>query len=229
MKYLGLSRGGYLQFELPISDGQMVSLVIDASRTDFYKPPSESLNTRGWVCQERLLCPRVLIFPSTGGLIWQCDSTELFVERVHYDDPTSTPCRNRLTTKPKKYYSRIACQIANSQSHQNNSWLSFVNDYSNRSLSYLLDKLPAIAAIAEYYLDNYAQQLGAYGAGLWENFLPQSLHWEVQPGDLKNAPMAERAPSWSWVAVDSAFYQTWTSRREWPLLQLSHGGIDLRY
>jgi hypothetical protein len=206
MKHLGLVRNCYFEIELLFPGDQMVSLVLDASGNDFYRPLIEPLNRRGWVFQERLLCPRVLIFPSMGGLVWQCDSTERFQGRVNYDNTTGTMCRDRPLREPKPYRSRLAREITTSQSPINNSWLKMVHEYSIRDLTAPEDKLPAIAGLAQYYFDKHGQQLGSYYAGLWKNFLPRSLHWEVISGGLRKVPVPQRAPSWSWAAVDGAFY-----------------------
>lgn len=47
-------------------------LLYELSGTDWYSPGAEPAASRGWVLQEELLGKRILIFPSTGGMIFRC-------------------------------------------------------------------------------------------------------------------------------------------------------------
>jgi len=79
-------------------------------------------------------------------------------------------------------------------------------DYGSRSLTNPNDKLVAIAAIAEYLFENYGHLLGQYCAGHWRNFLMHGLGSSISPGSIKPAPQPPRGPSWSFAAVEGAWY-----------------------
>jgi hypothetical protein len=98
------------------------------------------------------------------------------------------------------------------------AWQRTVDDYTRRELSDPRDRLPAIAALAREYAARYGGEdgLGRYGAGLWSKFIPEGLCWKVPWGRTRiQASMeAERAPSWSWAAVEGAKYGSWAEEEE---------------
>ena len=79
-------------------------------------------------------------------------------------------------------------------------WRYIIREYSRRRMSFEADKLPAIAALAQDYAENNNTD---YLAGLWKNTLALDLLWIVESSSLTaKRPMAYRAPSWSWAAVN---------------------------
>lgn len=80
-------------------------------------------------------------------------------------------------------------------------WNEILDEYSQRFLSFGVDKLPAISGIAAAF----ARQLQSeYIFGLWKNHLPYGLlwrhgHWYESP---KFPRPQLRAPSWSWASVN---------------------------
>ncbi len=80
-------------------------------------------------------------------------------------------------------------------------WNWIVRRYTERSLTYGSDKLPALSGIANFFgpkLD------GQYLAGIWQNEdFSRQLAWyvDLKPSDLQLRP-DYRAPTWSWASVD---------------------------
>jgi hypothetical protein len=151
---------------------------------------SEPLHRRAWTLQERLLSPRLLVFPSRGGLIWQCEKLETFEGKMY--SLVGDTCRYRLPSLAVKR-GRDVMDV----------WYTMVFDYSQRKLTNSDDKLIAISALAQVYFSRWARELGAYIAGHWSSFLRESLLWIVTFHGPSKSKL-EVAPSWSWASADSA-------------------------
>jgi hypothetical protein len=186
---------------------------------------------RGWVFQERLMAPRMLVF-GNDRIYWQCYERMVNEYLPHgipgsgdiYDEYPRTPFtlpKLVLRLKPPstltdEEFSYLHCE-----------WYSLVDYYSITQLTYpAKDKLAALAAVAGRFGRIFP---GKYCAGLFEIDLPLGLLWE-QPSYHSTADahwkIIERslvitfdrdrgaecgAPTWSWASVDgrTAF---WTSR-----------------
>ena len=149
---------------------------------------------------------RTVILPSGFDLpfnwrhdLW-CDTIEKFSGKVLYY-PLGLQGRSRLLQYSGQ---KVGTKRSNMTAEEiNMSWLTIVDEYSKQNLTDPNDKFIAISALASYSQDRYAEHLGMYCAGLWYNFLPQSLHLFVpNPNVLRLAPAIKRAPSWSWAAVE---------------------------
>ncbi|KAL9108157.1 MAG: hypothetical protein Q9227_007011 [Pyrenula ochraceoflavens] len=200
---LGITRYKHMQVKIPDRNDSCRSFVLEAS-PHWYRPLDEPIHSRGWVFQERLLCPRVLIFPSTGGMIWQCEMSEISSGKILYGD-SNEQNRHRLSRNAYRL-SGGAPEKRTTPSEIHESWLALINDYTQRDLTYPNDKLVAVAALASFYADRYGNILGKYCAGVWYNFLYRSLHWQYcgqYNGNPKSKPKQKRAPSWSWAAADN--------------------------
>jgi hypothetical protein len=76
--------------------------------------------------------------------------------------------------------------------------------YSARRLSYLEDKLTALAGVAEAFQQ---QTLVEYLAGLWSgDMLPRLLLWQASRTDDYTPCPIYTAPSWSWASLNSPVY-----------------------
>lgn len=165
-----------------------------------YEPWNEPLNRRAWVLQERLLGRQALIFPSTGGLVWQCQAGEKVDGRV-YVSKSANEGRERLM--------RPTLSTPPQLTEINASWRAIVVNYSGRDMTDPGDKLIAIGAIAEHYYQYYGSKLGAYCAGLWYNSLVTDLCWYVEDS-LRKRPELDRAPTWSWASVEGQLSLSYT-------------------
>lgn len=198
LERLGIERSRTLTipFSTPDKRSDTVMLEIDP------RAP-EPLNLRGWVLQEQLLCHRILIFPGSGGIVWQCDELETSEGKVYssHMDIQRSLGRARLPLTPNALSESKAPQLNTNEIME--AWKDVVNDYAQRNLTNPNDKLVAIAALAEEFAQRYDKQLGAYLAGHWGTTLLGSLFWIVL---YYRATPKFRAPSWSWAAIDNAVW-----------------------
>ncbi|ERF74253.1 hypothetical protein EPUS_08474 [Endocarpon pusillum Z07020] len=167
------------------------SILLQSDPT-MYEPRNEPLNHRAWVLQERLLGRRLLIFPSSGGLVWRCELYEQTDGRV-YMSKAATEGRERVMRQTSQ-------SLQPQEIHY--SWRAIIDFYSGCDMTDPADKLVAIGAVADHYFELYGTQLGTYCAGLWFNFLVRDLDWYLHPDSLSARPRIYRAPTWSWAAVD---------------------------
>lgn len=141
------------------------------------------LSERAWTFQEHALSARMIHF-TDAEIIWECHSEMLSED--------GNPIRNNSHGLIQQLQRKVV-------QDPENCWRLFVRAYSERSLTFLDDKLPAIAGIAA----NFQQQTGfRYVAGLWRETLIVDLVW-VSWGweELGKPPSTVQAPSWSWASI----------------------------
>ncbi|CZR51110.1 uncharacterized protein PAC_00985 [Phialocephala subalpina] len=190
------NKGDSRVIEVPFygPDDKEGTIILDSSPKK-YQAADEPLNQRAWTYQERLLCARVLVFPSTGGFYLQCNKEEHHDDSIDFGRPLG---RSRMFSLSSAW-NTLGFDIKD----VHNSWLINIRDYSRRSLTVADDKAVAIAGVAEAYHHRFRVHLGNYLAGHWSKYLLESLHWRVVANELKPAPKTARGPSWSWLSVDS--------------------------
>jgi hypothetical protein len=162
---------------------------------------------RAWVYQERMLSPRFLHFGSHE-LVWECLTT------------SCCPCGDNYQTgkgmswQPKVLYTKSL--RSSTAKNLDLGWRTILMEYSRLSLSFQSDRLPALSGLAKQW---QTAKKCDYLAGLWKSSLVGDLQWQVETEHRKPKPQGWRAPSWSWVSVDSEV-------RFWrpPLLQLDDVG-----
>ncbi|KAH0420923.1 heterokaryon incompatibility protein [Colletotrichum camelliae] len=155
-----------------------------------------SINTRGWVFQERTLSPRVLYF-GEWQIVWECCSrqaTEGFDSFDHHEAYANVRTFHLMEPDTAGY--RL-------------SWWNFVDKYSTCALTFPQDRLLAMSAIAKRIRSFTGDE---YVAGLWRSTLAQDLMWRTvreskAPETFALSAMREEeaartvyvAPSWSWA------------------------------
>lgn len=159
---------------------------------------SYPLFMRAWTYQERLVSPRLLLFTKYQ-LFYEC-----YAERRLHDSQEMARSR---TLKSAYKLLLTGKQLRN----QTASWQELVTSFNALRLSFVTDKLPAFAAVAQQYLShqilaNSPEQ--EYLCGLRKSHLHHDLLW-TREGPLK--PHGEQAaysrsssylaPSWSWASV----------------------------
>ncbi|KAM7208241.1 Heterokaryon incompatibility protein (HET) domain containing protein [Naviculisporaceae sp. PSN 640] len=168
------------------------------------------LSSRGWTFQETLVSTSTLLV-TRKGLSWSCCSgmchqtdwalrqhnttlKSLWSDSITRGyDPSATPRPDQLTDNTM---GRTEDKVPHWE-----LWHRWVPWYSDRALTKLSDKLPAVAGLATHL----AGSLGwTYAAGLWEEHIHFGLTWSaVRPEKLtRNSTSAARAPSWSWASVN---------------------------
>jgi Heterokaryon incompatibility protein (HET) len=174
--------------------------------------------TRGWVLQERLLSPRLLVFGSEE-LSWKCsgcNKCECGLDQVymdHYNGMTTwrDPQVGRLNPINRKNMNLI---IGNdpSESQLRMAWRLILESYSQLKLTYRKDTLAALAGLAR----SFDKQLGGrkYFTGFWyeERDASPPLHqtetmldllWRLeysQDSRRDNRPDSPISQSWSWAS-----------------------------
>ncbi|KAF3769549.1 HET-domain-containing protein, partial [Cryphonectria parasitica EP155] len=156
-----------------------------------------SLLRRGWAYQERLVAPRVLFFTKTQ-LIFDCFSC-CTSEGKSFESPLS-----REDPNLKEQYGAL---LNGSSEHLTQTWQDIVQSYSGLQLTKPLDKLPAIAAIAQQVFSRQKCNDDSdteYLCGLRKSHLHVDLLWEPEPFERTISRDREEAkyiaPSWSWAS-----------------------------
>ncbi|PVH68516.1 HET-domain-containing protein [Cadophora sp. DSE1049] len=163
---------------------------------------------RAWVLQERLLSKR-LVFFENDELVWEC-RTKRTCECEGLDNYQNESWGSERPLS-------ISHKFMQSSREEIYAWWKYyvLEEYSQLSITFGMDKLPALSGIAT----KVAQQTGdTYLAGLWKEDLCLGLLWSVEearsnpPGRkfdwehdyTKSAQVAAeyRAPSWSWASID---------------------------
>ncbi|KAE9966282.1 hypothetical protein BLS_007115 [Venturia inaequalis] len=192
------------------SDGKKSKLYLwDPSRGARRPTPPEidgsPLAERGWVCQERILSPRILHYTKSQ-LFWECREVLLAEDGLR---PWS------LWTGQAETIPGLARNLYGTTSDSSslirllNVWYTNVvsQSYSKRKLTRPEDKLTAISGIARAFFRHFRCK---YIAGLWEFDMAFGLSWRKR-GPVVH-PAVFRAPSFSWANLDAVIAGV-----EWPI------------
>jgi hypothetical protein len=167
---------------------------------------------RGWVTQERWICPRMLHF-GTAQLFWECltmAGSEATPERrppyltshvksINFKFDDGTVPWGEQPSEISKSGHNVALVWE--------QWDKIVWQYSGAKLTFEEDKLVAISGIARIFQERLNDE---YIAGLWWSDLVFQLGWrtvgrEVAAGHYYiSPPQASQyiAPSWSWASFN---------------------------
>lgn len=157
------------------------------------------LFSRAWVYQERLIPPRTL-YLSRHEMLWECRegrSCECGGAGVERDDFT------------KLGFHDITSHYSHDRHFLGCMWRIIVIQYSGLQLTYVSDKLAALAGIAAEIHRGSGQE---YVAGLWRDTLLLDMCWFVNQPERRNEDAQptfgqsspHRAPSWSWASIGGA-------------------------
>ncbi|KAI6438718.1 hypothetical protein MCOR22_008587 [Pyricularia oryzae] len=192
-----------------------VRLIDDVERSRARQSLSP-LDQRGWCLQEKCLPPRTLAYTELG-LTWVClDNTECEWEHTGRDTFYSDEKAVVREFLPQTPEGKVQTDLLSHQGTRYDpygaamSWVSLVEAYRSRMLTYPSDKLPAISGLAQVIAQGLpGSGMGAYLAGLWRCSLLNGMSWSVRKlGDGRpvqprcSRPHAYRAPSWSWASID---------------------------
>ena len=195
-------------------------------------------NSRGWTFQERFLSKRILHF-GKDQIYFECHSSyktegNYPVPFVPMDDwgrieeaatSPETPAHPKAhtmnaTTSEEAIVDGNSAEAANqiasasSRNRQYEIWYRLVAAYSDRKLTYAIDKLPAISGLAQELEMSISDPDEKYLAGFWLGDLAQGLLWMSSATwneDMQNTQRSRpyRAPSWSWASMDGQI--TWST------------------
>jgi hypothetical protein len=158
------------------------------------------LDQRGWTLQERLFSNRVLFF-SKNQVFWECNAGYR-LESLHFACTNSSSWKGTIGGLSRGIGKMDLKVIEKPKAYK--WWYKILDSYCSRSLTFPLDKLPAISGIAAM-LQKITSDV--YLAGLWQNDISSGLAWRCWSGDrdLERLPVIDlpyRAPSWSWARFD---------------------------
>lgn len=172
-------------------DDEGVVYILDAQRSpelDHSRGNIGMLGERAWAFQENVLSKRVAHF-TEAGVIWECNESVLFEDGW-----------------PLKTFHGVKSHMRTPGSFTDR-WGEIVNSYSERKLTFVRDKLPALSGIAAamHHRSRTAAPEGyRYVAGLWEETLPRDLLWRSNwKRDPSRTPGLVEGPSWTWASVDA--------------------------
>ena len=195
-------------------------------------------NSRGWTFQERFLSKRILHF-GKDQIYFECHSSYKTesndpVPMVPMGDwghieeaatPPETPAyleahtMNATTGEEAVVGGNLAkaanhISSASSRGRLYERWYRLVAAYSDRKLTYAIDKLPAISGLAQDLEISISDPDEKYLAGLWLGDLAQGLLWissATWNEDMQSIQRSRpyRAPSWSWASMDGQI--TWAT------------------
>ncbi|KAH6876718.1 heterokaryon incompatibility protein-domain-containing protein [Thelonectria olida] len=183
----------------------------------FNRLEAESLYSRAWVFQERLLARRNVSFTGSQ-LFYEC-SEELSCEAVEISHPSlnrlcvaeALRCRpfdsfdsvaSEDFRRPQLFSIESLDQLTRTQCL--NVWGKIVQSYSGLNLTVPSDKLAALSGLARRF---HARLQTPYYAGLWGANLQADLCWQRSPDGSDDSGPARRvdgyrAPTWSWACLD---------------------------
>ncbi|KAK0666943.1 heterokaryon incompatibility protein-domain-containing protein [Cercophora samala] len=148
----------------------------------------QPLETRAWTYQEEKLARRILYY-TQDELQWRCGTCNA----CECSPPSSTI---------------LASDLSSTQDEKNEVWCRMVLAYTQRELTYISDRLPALSGIATGW---ELSEKDTFCAGLWRRGLPQQLLWMRSHEFDTSIPVScsKRhpefyAPTWSWASITGA-------------------------
>jgi hypothetical protein len=165
-----------LQFQFPFSDHHAMWF--------------SHLATSAWAFQEKILSPRTIHFCKTG-IVWECAGgrfNDALPEGLLYrsPDPRHNDGLVRRYRLNESFY---------------DWWGDAVPRYAAAKITRPRDRLPAIAGVARQLHERFQMD---YFAGMWcDESIETQLCWLVLDERVLHPRPSYRAPSWSWVSIDS--------------------------
>lgn len=159
--------------------------------------PDKMLVTRGWTLQEAVLAPRVLHFTSKQ-LIWECPwrgyaAEDIFSVTLRYIRPTYTEMKGHLRLKGTHAGDLDTVNLRNDRLEVLKAWYIELIElhYAARHLTFLDDKLPAIAGLAAWTAPALSCE---YISGMWRTELEWALTWQTHDAQVVATTTGGRVP-----------------------------------
>jgi hypothetical protein len=168
----------------------------------FYDPSTDHLSTRAWAYQERLMSSRVLSYRADE-VVWEC--RQACWHECGRSDNLRGYAANFQAADRGAFINALIGPLHHTFVNQFDYWHWIViPEYTRRFLTYELDRLPALAALAEVFRSRTTQK---YLAGLWDLSLLPGMTWRCVsfangPTSMGRAPKRYRAPTWTWASVE---------------------------
>jgi hypothetical protein len=192
----------HLIFELPYqtTKGELGSvMLINPHPTGDDSLSSEPLDSRAWAFQEQLLSPRLLDYRSCQ-LRWKCRLAGTN-RGSQYVDGWKGGSNNQSYLNSRNWLFNHLDPVYTKHEEHLKEWSGLVESYSNRSLTFLSDKLSALSAAADVFGSILSDD---YVVGMWKNALRFNLCWKRATVSIPSIarPRAYQAPSWSWASIN---------------------------
>ncbi|KAL5318152.1 hypothetical protein ACEPPN_013211 [Leptodophora sp. 'Broadleaf-Isolate-01'] len=161
-----------------------------------------TISARGWVLQESVLSPRTLHY-SKQQMLWECEHLTFAEACILPISFNQTYQGQLLATLDSNKMMRPASLFRNGSPQERRAaiyfaWLSVVQNYTRRSLTFQSDIFAALGGVASEF---QAELRDRYLAGLFEGDLLTSLLWQsASPASAKRRTTPS-APSWTWAAI----------------------------
>lgn len=147
----------------------------------------ETLNSRGWTLQERLLSPRTIHY-SADQMYWECER-DFLGEDGSVFDPSVFSLNAVLERQAlhqsehgfesQSFVSQIegfSTRMKSPEGRWRGGWIGHIQAYSARHLTHAGDKLPALSGLAAMVASRTGDD---YYAGLWRKHILEDLCWRV--------------------------------------------------
>ncbi|KUJ19941.1 HET-domain-containing protein [Mollisia scopiformis] len=186
--------------------------IIEHGFRDVVPEDSQPLFSRGWTLQEMLLSPRLLIF-DTNQLLLKCGELRfkpVQTTYLSYEDYSCPDMPSAVLGEPNDDTSLGTWgskSMTRREEMQASTWAALVKEYSRRDLSFMSDRLPALAGVVAELSNSWGDR---YVVGFWESSIIQHLAWSTNKYggfDRKttfkgvNYDKPTGSPSWSWSTV----------------------------
>jgi len=175
--------------------------------------------SRAWCVQELMLAPRVLYF-AHNHTVWECSALlaedSLPTRHIDLKDGYDFSSGRKFRYKGGKAdtTSRAASLVSEAEDsfpfNYYSAWMEAILTYTECDLTYHTDRLVGISGIARLIHAGLGEK-EKYIAGLWGNYLPLHLVWEVRSTHKNYRLWPYRAPSWSWASVEGRVYNFLTN------------------
>ncbi|RDW57116.1 hypothetical protein BP6252_13862 [Coleophoma cylindrospora] len=194
------------KFPFLLPDGKMGAVSVASFDVRTQRETVEATDERAWCFQESLLAPRKLVFGSRE-LLWSCQTLEN--EPIAKSNTTYFYDVERLPRSvfDSQYQDKSTC------SEKAQIWNTIVEGYTERSITNLDDRLPAISGVAEELARIWND---THIHGMMRGTLIRNLPWHLRKSlydsganektksePLLLTPAISTSPSWSWTSVTS--------------------------
>lgn len=210
MSESGVPVGSYYH---PGQDARHGTIFLDPQGSEnHFDLDKEFLSTRGWTFQERLVSPRTLHF-TDAGIVWECSDASL-------EEGIATLWGKRGL---KRGFTTLISRDKPDDSEDQRAslqeqWNNWICGFTNRKLTKISDKLPAVAGVAKAFA---ARVDDTYIAGLWASRFLAGLVWTRDYKGLSLSRHDSGNPSWSWASVSGQLF-CWDFQPEPP-----KAGVDM--
>ncbi|KAF4990998.1 hypothetical protein FGRMN_8119 [Fusarium graminum] len=181
------------KFSVPMENGHKGTVYLSGKAYE----PDHALDKRGWTLQEYMLSSRMLIF-SHYQLLWQCQEIEL---QSVTGNEQGLEYQQHLESLPwAAFEDEGEPAYGTHDSDRLYLWKTIIMQYTRRNLKVPEDRLPAVTGITTE-LQKVWGDSQIYGH--WQQWFIELLAWQIPEDSRVEERRLKRAPSWSWVSVDS--------------------------